>query len=73
MRGELNKKVLLLSRDPLPQSYNDFITFIKDRASHARQYTIDTTKIETELGWKVDENFDTGIVKAIECYLRKYI
>ena len=27
---------------------------------------------ENELGWKADENFDTGIVKTIEWYLNKY-
>ena len=29
-------------------------------------------QIETELGWKVDENFDSGIVKTIDWYLEKY-
>jgi dTDP-D-glucose 4,6-dehydratase len=29
-------------------------------------------KLENELGWKADENFDTGIVKTIEWYLNKY-
>ena len=28
--------------------------------------------LETELGWKADENFDSGIVKTIEWYLNKY-
>lgn len=35
-------------------------------------YTIDASKLENELGWKADENFDTGIVKTIEWYLDKY-
>ena len=29
-------------------------------------------KLENELGWKADENFDSGIVKTIEWYLDKY-
>jgi len=33
---------------------------------------IDATKLETELGWRADENFDSGIVKMVEWYLRKY-
>ena len=48
------------------------ITFVEDRAGHDRRYAIDATKIETELGWKADENFDSGIVKTIEWYLEKY-
>ena len=54
------------------QSYKDLITFVEDRAGHDRRYAIDATKLETELGWKADENFDTGIVKTIEWYLGKY-
>ena len=33
---------------------------------------IDATKLENELGWKADENFDSGIFKTIEWYLEKY-
>jgi len=54
------------------QSYNSLITYVEDRAGHDRRYAIDATKLETELGWKADENFDTGIVKTIEWYLGKY-
>ena len=53
-------------------SYKDQITFVKDRPGHDLRYAIDATKIETELGWKADENFDTGIVKTIEWYLGKF-
>ncbi|MCD6258021.1 MAG: dTDP-glucose 4,6-dehydratase [Helicobacteraceae bacterium] len=53
-------------------SYKDLITFVEDRAGHDRRYAIDATKLENELGWRADENFDTGIVKTIEWYLKKY-
>ena len=52
--------------------YKDLITFVEDRAGHDRRYAIDATKLENELGWKADENFDSGIVKTIEWYLSKY-
>ena len=54
------------------QSYKDLITFVNDRAGHDRRYAIDATKIESKLGWKADENFESGIVKTIEWYLRRY-
>ncbi|MGJ0337174.1 dTDP-glucose 4,6-dehydratase [Aliarcobacter cryaerophilus] len=53
-------------------SYKEQITFVEDRAGHDRRYAIDATKLEKELGWKADENFDSGIVKTIEWYLKKY-
>ncbi|MDN5097768.1 dTDP-glucose 4,6-dehydratase [Aliarcobacter butzleri] len=57
---------------PKESSYKKLITFVEDRAGHDRRYAIDATKLENELGWKADENFDTGIVKTIEWYLNKY-
>jgi dTDP-glucose 4,6-dehydratase len=62
----LDKKV------PKKNSYKNLITFVEDRAGHDRRYAIDASKLEIELGWKADENFDTGIVKTIEWYLNKY-
>ena len=53
-------------------SYKDLITFVEDRAGHDRRYAIDATKLEDELGWKADEDFDSGIIKTIEWYLEKY-
>jgi len=51
--------------------YQDQITFVKDRPGHDLRYAIDATKIETELGWKADENFETGIRKTIAWYLER--
>ena len=50
--------------------YADLITFVKDRAGHDKRYAINATKLETELGWKAEETFETGIVKTVEWYLR---
>jgi dTDP-glucose 4,6-dehydratase len=52
--------------------YQDQITFVKDRPGHDQRYAIDATKIENELGWKANENFESGIKKTIEWYLKKY-
>lgn len=54
-------------------SYTDLITFVQDRPGHDKRYAIDSTKIETELGWRADETFATGIVKTIEWYLDRYL
>ncbi len=52
------------------QKYEDLISFVQDRAGHDFRYAIDATKLETELGWKAEETFDTGIVKTVEWYLK---
>ncbi|MCY2687803.1 dTDP-glucose 4,6-dehydratase [Salinimicrobium sp. TH3] len=53
-------------------SYKDQITNVEDRAGHDRRYAIDATKIESQLGWKADENFESGIKKTIAWYQEKY-
>ncbi|MCB9978086.1 MAG: dTDP-glucose 4,6-dehydratase [Rhodospirillales bacterium] len=45
------------------------IAFVTDRPGHDARYAIDATKIENELGWKAQENFNTGIEKTIDWYL----
>ena len=52
--------------------YQDQITFVKDRPGHDLRYAIDATKIENELGWKADENFESGILKTVRWYLEKF-
>ena len=53
------------------KKYEELITYVQDRAGHDFRYAIDATKLETELGWKADENFDSGIVKTVDWYLKK--
>ena len=57
---------------PVDKSYKDQITFVTDRPGHDFRYAIDASKIENELDWKADENFETGIKKTIDWYLKKY-
>ena len=51
------------------KSYSDQITFVKDRPGHDRRYAIDASKLERELGWKPQENFETGLRKTVLWYL----
>ncbi len=57
---------------PKDKSYKEQISYVEDRAGHDRRYAIDATKIENELGWQADENFESGIIKTIKWYLEKY-
>jgi len=45
------------------------IKYVTDRPGHDLRYAMDPTKIETELGWKPEYNFDTGIPVTIQWYL----
>ena len=63
---------ILDEKIPQATSYKELITFVEDRAGHDRRYAIDATKLETELNWLADENFESGILKTVEWYLKKY-
>lgn len=47
----------------------DLITFVADRPGHDRRYAIDASKLERELGWRAQEDFETGIKKTVQWYV----
>ena len=51
------------------KSYQELITFVKDRPGHDFRYAIDSSKLQNKLGWSPKETFETGIRKTIEWYL----
>lgn len=54
---------------PAGAPHDRLITYVADRPGHDARYAIDATKLETELGWKAEENFESGIDKTVEWYL----
>jgi len=45
------------------------ITFVKDRPGHDRRYAIDSSKLQSELGWRPSQTFESGIKHTVEWYL----
>lgn len=62
---ELVKLILKLLKKP-----EDLITFVPDRKGHDLRYAIDSSKIERELGWKREYEFEKGIEETINWYLK---
>ena len=58
-----------LSSHPLEGGHASLIEYVKDRPGHDARYAIDATKLETELGWKAEEDFDSGIRQTVKWYL----
>jgi dTDP-glucose 4,6-dehydratase len=50
-------------------SRHDSILFVADRPGHDRRYAIDASKIERKLGWKAEEDFESGIEKTVRWYI----
>jgi dTDP-glucose 4,6-dehydratase len=49
--------------------YDEFITFVTDRAGHDLRYAIDCSKMERDLGWKPKTLFREGIKTTVKWYL----
>ncbi|HVM84592.1 MAG TPA: dTDP-glucose 4,6-dehydratase [Candidatus Binatia bacterium] len=54
---------------PARKSHRELIQFVTDRPGHDHRYAIDAGKIETELGWRAQESFETGSEKTVRWYL----
>ena len=54
---------------PANRPREELIEFVTDRPGHDARYAIDATKLETELGWRAQEDFDSGIEKTVQWYL----
>ena len=57
------------SPHPVEGGHESLIEYVTDRPGHDARYAIDADKLERELGWRADENFDTGIEKTVLWYL----
>jgi dTDP-glucose 4,6-dehydratase len=47
----------------------ELIEYVKDRPGHDRRYAIDSSKIQNELGWKPEYDFESAIDQTINWYL----
>ena len=55
-------------RRPIGRARNSSSS-LRTGPGHDARYAIDATKLETELGWRAQENFDSGIEKTVRWYL----
>ncbi|MFH1838555.1 MAG: dTDP-glucose 4,6-dehydratase [Candidatus Kuenenbacteria bacterium] len=60
---ELTKKILKLM-----DKGNEMIEYVADRLGHDLRYAIDFSKIQNELNWFPEINFEQGLKKTIEWY-----
>lgn len=49
--------------------YEELLTSVTDRLGHDFRYAINSSVIESELGWRQSETFDSGIQKTVDWYL----
>lgn len=69
---ELLDELVPLKKSDRIRSYKELITFVKDRPGHDRRYAIDASKLRNTLGWVPEEDFNSGIRKTVEWYIKHF-
>lgn len=64
-----NIKIIKLILSHLKKS-EELIQYVKDRPGHDRRYAIDSSKIQSELGWTPSFTFENAITDTIDWYLK---
>ena len=62
-----NLEVVTAILDALGKPHS-LIKYVTDRLGHDRRYAIDPDKIETEIGWQPQTNWEEGLQKTISWY-----
>jgi len=66
----VNRVCELMDRlNPAGGPHDRLVTYVSDRPGHDLRYAIDATKLESELGWRAQETFESGIEKTVAWYL----
>ena len=63
-----NKTIVEKILDILGKSH-DLIEYVKDRPGHDKRYSIDSSKIQKEIGWKPGYQFDDALEETVNWYL----
>ena len=51
------------------RSYSELIEFVEDRPGHDRRYSINSQRIETDLGWFPSVTFEQGLKSTVRWYI----
>ncbi|MBM2816578.1 MAG: dTDP-glucose 4,6-dehydratase [Ignavibacteria bacterium] len=62
---DIVKNILMLLDKP-----ESLIQYVKDRPGHDRRYAIDSSKIQSELGWKPLIKLEDGLAATVEWYAK---
>ncbi|QDT03537.1 dTDP-glucose 4,6-dehydratase 2 [Rubripirellula lacrimiformis] len=57
------------SASPTISEHSQLITFVTDRPGHDARYAIDASKIKNELGWRPQQDNQSGFRKTVQWYL----
>jgi dTDP-glucose 4,6-dehydratase len=54
---------------PGQMPHAELIRFVPDRPGHDKRYAMDITRVTSEIGWRPQKTFETGLRKTVRWYL----
>ena len=52
-------------------TYHELINFVHDRPGHDLRYAIDSHKFQVQLNWRPQTQFNDGLTKTIQWYIKQ--
>jgi len=68
--NEISNKTIVEKILSLMEKPNSMIEHVGDRPGHDKRYSIDSSKIQNEIGWKPAYDFDNAIKQTVDWYLK---
>ena len=68
--NEISNRTIVEKILGLMEKPNDMIEHVGDRPGHDKRYSIDSSKIQNEIGWKPAYDFDNAIKQTVDWYLK---
>ena len=67
--GVAIRELVSLVCELMGRDFEASVDIVADRPGHDARYAIDATRLERELGWRAQEDFESGIAKTVRWYL----
>ena len=67
--NELDNTTIVKKILEIMNKSGNLIEFVDDRPGHDLRYSLDSTKISDQLGWKVKSSFEKGLEKTVQWYI----
>ena len=67
--NEISNKTIVEKILSMMDKSNELIEYVGDRPGHDKRYSIDASKIQNEVGWKPQFDFDNALKETVSWYL----
>jgi len=68
--NEISNKTIVEKILNIMGKSNNLIEYVGDRPGHDKRYSIDSSKIQNQIGWKPKYNFEQALKETVEWYLQ---